>query len=190
MIGLDGIVALIQGHGLGLLAPIAVLEGPIVSVIAGYLASLGMLHPAAVCIVVILADLVGDALLYGIGRGGGRVLPARARRWFDRDSPRVRQLALHFRDQGGRTLILGKLTHSAGAVVLLAAGVARMPFGAFLWFNLLATVPKSLCFVAIGYVMGHAYVRVENWLFTASTLMMAALLCVAIWSLARKRVTQ
>ena len=60
------LLGLVRSHGTLILAPLAVLEGPIVSIVAGYLASRGLLLLKAVIPVVILADLVGDPS----GQGG------------------------------------------------------------------------------------------------------------------------
>lgn len=175
MITLDGVIQLIQTHGLLLLAPLSVLEGPIVTVIAGYLASLGLLNTAGALAVVIAGDLVGDAVLYLVGRKGIKRLP---QRWRDRlglDADRVEALKDHFGARGGRTLVIGKLTHSAGAAILVAAGAARMPPGAFLWWNFLATLPKSAAFLALGYAFGAAYAQIDAWIFRVSLVLLAVL---------------
>lgn len=182
MVTLDGVIELVKTHGLLLLAPLSVLEGPIVTVIAGYLASLGLLHTAGALAVVIAGDLLGDALLYLAGRKGIKRMP---KRWRDRlglNAARVEALTDHFWLRGGRTLVIGKLTHSAGAAVLVAAGAARMPVGAFLWWNLVATVPKSAAFLALGYAFGAAYAQIDAWIFRASLLLLALLaVAAAIW---------
>lgn len=187
MVDLQTILHLIQAHGLLLLAPIAIVEGPIVTVLGAYLARLGYMNLGAVLAVVILADLVGDTLLYELGRAGPRVLPAR---WLDRlglHDARLEAMADHFRIRGGRTLVLGKITHSAGMLVLMAAGAARMNYGAFLWYNLLGTVPKSLAFAVIGYTLGYAYGAIDSWIFKASLGLGVLLAAGALWWLARHR---
>ncbi|MFC2967521.1 DedA family protein [Acidimangrovimonas pyrenivorans] len=185
--GLDTVIHLIQTHGLLLLAPIAVLEGPIVTVIASYLARLGYMDIYAVFVVVVLADLVGDAIFYELGRAGPRFLPAR---WLNRiglSEDRLEALTAHFRYRGGRTLVIGKLTHSAGMLVLVAAGASRMNFGLFLWYNLLGTVPKSLFFAVIGYSLGFAYTAIDGWIFRGSILLLILLILGGIWWVVRHR---
>ncbi|MDT8856236.1 VTT domain-containing protein [Paracoccaceae bacterium Fryx2] len=184
MIGLESAIALLATQGLPLLAPIAVLEGPIITVIAGYLASLSHIPLVPAFVVLVIADLVGDSLLYGVGRKWGGALPGRLRRLVDADGTRLAQLAAHFGRHGGRTLILGKLTHSAGAAILVAAGIARMPFLPFLWFNLLATIPKTLAFLAIGYGAGHAFAEIDRWISWGS---LAVVLLIGLVVLLRLR---
>ena len=60
---------LISNHGIAILAPLALIEGPIVTVIAAFLAREGLLALWQVVACVILADVAGDVLHYGVGRG-------------------------------------------------------------------------------------------------------------------------
>lgn len=191
MFTLDGILQLIQTHGLLILAPIAVIEGPIVSVIGAYMAKLGYLNVFAVYAVVVAADLVGDMIFYELGRHGSRILSPKWQHRLRLDDARMEDLKAHFRTKGGRTLVVGKLTHSLGMVVLAAAGAARMNLVSFLWWNLVATIPKSALFVALGYSLGYAYKAIDHYLFRASLVLLLVLIVAALawWFLHRRRTT-
>lgn len=180
MITLDAVVELVRTHGLLLLVPLSVLEGPIVTVIAGYLASLGLLSLGGALAVVVAGDLVGDTLLYLAGRKGIKRIPLRWRNRLGLKPERVATLGAHFDLHGGRTLVLGKITHSAGAAILVAAGMARMPYAAFLMWNLLATLPKSAAFLALGYGFGAAYAQIDTWILRASVLLLGMLLLAGV----------
>ncbi|MCZ4061420.1 VTT domain-containing protein [Pantoea sp. LMR881] len=131
-----------------LLTPLAVIEGPVVTVIAAYMARLDYFSLSAVCVMVILADLVGDIGFYALGRWvvkSGGTPP----RWLARlglNPARLQRIVDVFDSRGGRILTFGKLTHSAGAAILVAAGIARMQFSTFMFYNTLATIPKKPCF--------------------------------------------
>ncbi|MGZ9810526.1 DedA family protein [Pseudoroseicyclus sp. H15] len=188
MFGLDAIALLLGKYGLALLAPIAVIEGPIVTVIAAWLASTGRLELGPVVIVVILADLIGDFVAYAIGRWGLGKLPQGWRRKMGLRPARIRGLTGHYAQKGGRTLLLGKLTHSMGFPVLVAAGTARMSVAQFLWYNFLGTVPKSLFFVALGYGFGAAYGQIDDWMARISLGLLVVLVAAAgSWFFYRKR---
>lgn len=185
----DALLTAVSGHGTAILLPLSILEGPIVTVLAGYAARLGVLQVAVAFVVVVLGDLVGDSVLYLIGRKGLRRIPAR---WLARLGlvpDRVAALSAHYAEKGGRTLILGKITHSAGAAVLVAAGLARMPFPAFLWFNLLGTLPKSAAFLALGYLLGEAATHLGPTIAEGSMVMLAVLILAALawWLWPRRR---
>ena len=188
MIGLETITVLMAKHGLAVVAPIAVLEGPIVTVIAAWLASQHLFSVWSVSVVVILADVVGDIGLYALGRWGLHRLPARWRIKLGLSRERLLRNGRHFRDKGVRTLLFGKWTHSAGAPVLVAAGVARMNFWMFAATNLIATIPKSLFFVALGYQLGAYYGSIDSWIARASLIALGLILLGGvIWYFRRKK---
>lgn len=182
------LVQLIQTHGYALLAPLALVEGPIVSVIAGYLASLDLMALPLILLVVVAADLLGDAGFYLIGRKGRRWIPARWMARIGLSRQKLARLVRGFRANGTRFLILGKLTHSAGFAALTAAGISRMNFARFMLVNLLVTIPKSLAFVLLGYLFGAASTRIDGWIFWGSLVMLGVVaLGFAIWHIRRRR---
>ena len=171
----EAVLNLMQNHGLWLVGPMAIIEGPIVTVIAAYLAKLGFMPIFGVYLVCVLGDLVGDAMYYWIGRMGPAILPER---WLKRlGMTEARTLALegHFATKGGRTLLLGKFTHSAGLPIMLASGAARMNFTAYMWYNLIGTIPKTAVFVAIGWFLGSAYTAIDTWIWRVSLALIIAL---------------
>lgn len=181
------ILELLRNHGLLLLLALAILEGPIVSVIAGWLVRLGYLQFASVVVVCIVADLIGDGLLYCIGRAAKGVLPDRMWRRFRASTGGEHGLLEHFQKEGGRILIIGKLTHSLGFAALMGAGAARMPLLSFFWYNLVATVPKSLFFVVLGYALGEAYTSIDTWIWRGSLIMFVVTIAFAVFWLHRLR---
>lgn len=157
------LVDLLRTWGLAAIAPLSIVEGPIVSMVAGYLARLGVFDLPPLLIVLVLGDLAGDVALYLIGRKGRLVV---RRRWLRRLSISPAQLARlvrRFRAQDVRLILFGKFTHYLGFATLIAAGVARMPFGRFLLACLMATIPKSAVLVAIGWTFGEAWSREHDW---------------------------
>ncbi len=190
MFDLQHIEELVREYGLLLLAPLAVIEGPIVTVIAAYAARMGYFSLPAVCVIVILADLVGDAGYYSLGRWAitSNGEPPRWLSFLGLNKARLASVVTSFENHGGRLLVIGKLTHSAGAVVLAAAGMARMPFGSFLFYNAVAQVPKSLFFVAIGWSFGHVIGQVDHWIAYLSVGMLLLLVAGGVvWIKAQKK---
>lgn len=150
----EAIRAVLQDQGLAILFVLALIEGPIVTVIAGALAGAGVFDPLSVLVVAVAGDMAGDLMLYGLGR----YCPKLAARLFGpgmtQDMGGLRQV---FARRGGWLLILGKLTHVAGFAVILTAGFVRMPLGPFLGFSVAATLPKVMALVAAGWVFGLSF---------------------------------
>ncbi len=184
----QAVLDMMQSHGLWLVGPMAIIEGPIVTVIAAYLAKLGYMTVFGVYIVCVLGDLIGDAMYYWIGRAGPSLLPER---WLAKIGiTHARQLALedHFAEKGGRTLLVGKLTHSAGLPIMLASGAARMNFTVYMLWNVLGTLPKTAFFVAIGWYLGSAYAAIDTWIWRLSLVLIiaVAMVLLIVWKRRRK----
>ena len=146
------------------LFPLVVVEGPVVTLIAGFLASSKFLYFLPAYIAVIFGDVAGDALFYLVGN-----------KWFDkfvhgffgflkRDVSKIEKFKKILRNHSGKVLFFGKLSHAIGAPILVAAGLAKVPFKEFLWFNFLATIPKSLIIMLVGYYFGSALTNFDGYL--------------------------
>lgn len=169
------------------LFPISVVEGPLVTILAGFLASLGQIDFLAAYGIVIAGDLVGDTIYYWLGHSGRTHFIERWGHYVGVTRERIERLEKHFTSHSGKTLIVGKLSHAVGSVVLLAAGTARMPFGRYLWFNFVATVPKSLILLLAGYYFGRAYAELDRYLSDAAIAMVAlTALLVLVYVLVRR----
>lgn len=153
---------LLAVYGYVALLPLAAVEGPAVTVFAAFLAAQGLLDLAAVYAIVVTGDLLGDVMYYAVGRWLLRGLVEHFGPRATRLRQRVWLLAPRIRARAGTMLLFGKLTHSAGFVVLLAAGAAHVPMRRFLLFNLLGTLPKSLLLVMLGYWFGWMFAQVEG----------------------------
>lgn len=178
--------AAIANYGYAALFLATVVEGPIATVIGAILASQGFLGVIPVYVIAVSGDLVGDLLYYGIGRSGRISLPVWRRALNERHQQRLATLKDSLRAHAGGTLLIGKLTHAAGFVVLLAAGAARVPLAQFLGYNLLGTLPKTAVLVLIGYFAGIAYTRINAYFWVIS-LMSFPLICIGIFVYLRRR---
>lgn len=168
MPNLDAVMALIQGYGLWILAPFAIIEGPIATVLAAYLAHEGYMNLAAVYAVCVAGDLIGDALLYLVGRYGAGRLPVAITQRLGMTEARKLAMTQHFTAKGGRTLMFAKITHSAGLPILIASGMAKMNVTLYMWYNLLGTLPKTAVLVLIGYYFGAAYGLIDAYIYRIS----------------------
>lgn len=170
------IATILSQYGLAVLAPLAIIEGPIVTVIGGWLAGQHILSLPAVFIVVLLGDVIGDVLFYWLGHNFLGRMSAKWRNRLGLSPVRMESLVYAFEQKGSSILVAGKWTHAAGFAVLVAAGAARMPLWRFVVVNALASIPKSLLFLALGYAFGGAHAMIAEWISTGGTLLFGALL--------------
>lgn len=167
--------------------PGAIVEGALVTIVAGYLSSQGRLSLLVCWPVLVLGDLIGDSFFYSVGRWGSRTLLSRWGRYCGIGAARLDAVDAHFDRYAGRTLILGKMSLVVGPALLAAAGVARVSYGRFLWFNLVATVPKTLILLLLGFFFAQTSSEATDYFGYGSVVTLTLALCViALYATYRK----
>jgi len=169
------------------LFPAVVVEGPIITIIAGFLSSLGHLNLFIAYVLIVVGDIVGDAVYYAFGYYGRRGLIERWGRFLGVTIERIQRLEKHFAMHSGKTLIIGKLSHAVGGVVLVAAGIAKVPFWKFTWYNFISSLPKSLILLLIGFYFGQAYRQIDKYFgYATLSIFIAAVLAVSVYFFVKK----
>lgn len=134
--------------------PLVVIEGPITMIISGFLVSLGFMDFIPTYLILIAGDLTGDMIYYSAGRWWLNKTYKGVLKFFNINLKFVRKLEEALKKNKGPFLFFGKLSHAIGGIILFAAGSAGIPVKEFLEFNFLATLPKSLILLAVGYFFG------------------------------------
>lgn len=160
---IETILNLIETHKYIVLFPIAIFEGPIVTVISGFLIASGYLNGVTAYILILIADTIGDALHYLVGY----LLRHKRANFFLTflriDENRVFKIEKHFKLHPKKSIIFGKLAHGVGGIIQVVAGIALMPFIEFLWISFLGTLPKSLLLLYVGYTFGKYLPQIDNY---------------------------
>ena len=183
---LEHIVVLLTTYKYWIFFPIAVLEGPIITVLAGFLVSLGYFNVSIVFVLAMIGDLVGDALYYALGHWGGRRFIDRWGRYIGVTKERVQAMEQRFLRYDWKILLVGK-AQPIGPAILFSAGLVRMPFGRFLFYNCIATAPKIALLETVGFYFGRGYATVNTYLDYAGvvTFGIAIVLLTAYWFFGR-----
>jgi membrane-associated protein len=165
-----------------ILFPIMVAEGPIITIIAGFLVSLGDLEGLATYAVLVAGDVTGDSIYYAIGRWSKGTVFGRWGRFLGLTESRMKGLETYFYQHNAKTLIIGKWSHAVGALVLAAAGLARVRYAQFLAINFFATLPKTLLLLLIGFYFGRSYKRIATYLdYTAIAMIVLVSLLIVLY---------
>jgi membrane protein DedA with SNARE-associated domain len=94
----------------------------------------------------------------------------------------VHKLETAIKKNKGPFLFFGKLSHAIGGLILFAAGSAAIPIDEFLWFNFLATLPKSLILILVGYYFGSTVSNFKRYVdFTVLGLFIFTLVLIGIY---------
>jgi len=166
--------------------PFAVIEGPIVTIIGGFFASLGEFDVFAIYFLVVFANLVSDSILYCVGYFSRGTFLDRWGKYIGVTAEKLVHVENHFKNHPIKTLIAGKVSLGIGNVALIAAGVARLKFGKYIGLNFIIELPKALIFLLVGFYFGQAYARIAKYLdYTAIGFIVLAGFFIFIYFLAR-----
>jgi membrane protein DedA with SNARE-associated domain len=182
---LQKIIALLITFKYVIIFPIAVIEGPAVSILAGYLAQEGYFNVYFVYALIVFGDMVGDGIYYAIGRFGGLYFIRKWNHFFKIDTMRLISLEKTFNNHGPKLLFIGK-TQGLGSLILMSAGLAKYRFWPYMCYNTLATLLKSFILLYLGYVFGKQYASANDYIFKFGVIMSFAFI-IAVYFYFRKK---
>ena len=181
------VLVLLEQYKYFVIFPIVIFEGPIITVISGFLIYLGILNPYLTYLLLIVGDLVGDSLYYSIGRFW------RSSNWFKKISSLFGYsekseefLENHFKKHKFKTLFLAKFSHGMGGTIQISSGIAKVDFSDFLLINFIGVIPKTLILLIIGFYVGNSYVKINEYLNSIALTVITVFLLVFLYFILRK----
>lgn len=135
--------------------PIAIAEGPIVTLVCGFLLSLGYLSLLPTLIIVFLGDIISDSVFFTIGRYGRKAVEHI--KFLHISEERLQKLEKHFEEHPKKTIAVTKMSYGVASIFLMAAGASRMAYKKFMSYIAPANIIKSSALLAIGYYFGKSY---------------------------------
>lgn len=142
----------------------ALVEGPILMVVSGFLLRYEVFSPVPLYIALIGGDLVGDVLWYYLGYFFAEPL-IRNHGKFIGVTPELFEKAKGlFSKYHEKILVISKLTLGFGFAVgiLMVAGVTRVNFRKYMLINILGEFILVAMLLSFGYFFGELYRRVAN----------------------------
>ncbi len=161
---LDGVLHLLSMYGYVILFPLAVGEGPIVTIIAGLLVVTGVFNPFVAYAVVVAGDIVGDSFWYGVGRFGGGHFTRLLEQWFSITQTSVEKMKRKMEHHRFKMTAISKLSQGVGFAGMIAAGVVRVSYPLFVFACLLVTLAQCAVYLTLGILFGNAYKTIGSYL--------------------------
>jgi membrane protein DedA with SNARE-associated domain len=157
------------------------LPGETALLIGGVLAAQGSISLPTLLVLAVVAALVGDSVGYEVGRRGGRTLQRTRlgrligdRRWAQAERFVARR--------GGTAVFVGRWVGVMRPLVPSLAGMGRMPYRRFLFYNVAGGIPWACAVVLGGYAAGSSFRRIDQLLGRTSLVLGLALaLAAATW---------
>jgi membrane protein DedA with SNARE-associated domain len=157
--------------GYVIILPLMIIEGPVVTILSAMLAAAGFFNLWIVLIISIVGDVLGDVILYQVGKKWGMYFVDRFGKYFGITRKLVLRMEKYFENHGGKTIFAVKSTTGLCWATWVAAGIAKMDFRKFVGYSILGGMVWSGFLVAMGYFYGYMwmeikqYIKWAGWLF-------------------------
>lgn len=159
----------------------AIAEGPIVMTIGGFFLRMGYVTFLPLYLTLMAGDLAADTFWYAVGYWWGRPFVRRFGRFFGLTDKLIARTEAAFHAHQNKILFLSKITMGFGfaLLVLITAGIARVPFRKYLLFNVVGQFVWTALLLGVGYFFGNFYLYLNQGLRTVSLVAFVAIIVTA-----------
>jgi membrane-associated protein len=152
----------LRHYGYWIMLPLMIIEGPVVTIMAAILASLGAFNVFIVLILSIAGDMIGDIILYGLGHRYGMAFVRGFGKYMGITEKLVLRMEKYFERHGGKTIFAVKSTTGLCWATFTAAGIVKMDFKKFVKYSFLGGIVWSSFLVAMGYFYGYLWKEIRD----------------------------
>jgi len=182
------IIQLVLDKGYFLMFFVMIFEGPIMTILAAFFASMGLFSIPIVFLLSISGDVLGDLLFYNIGKHINLDFIKKNEKYFRITPTRIQKIDNLFANHGSKVIFWAKSTTGLGIVTFIMAGVMKMNIFNFLKFSILGGLVWSTFLIVVGYFFGYLYEEISVYLSWSKWLIIFLFLgFYFIWKFIRKR---
>ena len=158
---MDIVLSLMESYGYAAMFLCMVLENanvPVPSEIvlgfAGFLISQNIFEFWTTFVIACAAGVTGSILSYWLGSYGGRPLLLKYGKYIFFNERKFNMAEKMFNKYGGIAVVICRCLPGVRTFISFPAGVARYPFGRFVIFTIIGTIPWTLLLVWAGSILG------------------------------------
>lgn len=155
---------LLLAYKYALMAPAALLLGPTVSLLSGFLLRLGYVELVPTWLALAVGELVGDALWYWLGRRWGDSFVGRFGRYVGITPDTLESVKHMFNRYHDAIIFFSKLTAGFGLApaIFFTAGLSRVPFRRYMALNVAGQILWTSGLLAAGFFAGNIFASVNS----------------------------
>jgi len=157
-LGLFGIVFAESGLFVGFFLP-----GDSLLFTAGFLASQGFLNIWILAPLAFIAAILGDNFGYAFGRRVGPAIFTRERSLFFHKEY-LERARIFYEAHGGKAIVLARFLPVIRTFAPILAGVGRMRYSTFLFYNVIGAVLWAIGLTFLGFYLGNAIPNIDRYL--------------------------
>ncbi len=161
---MEDIFNLLTRYRYFVLFPLAIVEGPIIAVIAGFLCTSQFLNAFIVYPVIVAGDITGDSICYMFGRWGLPPFLKRLGKRLGMSSEKKERVLSYFTANPSKTISLSKIALGVGVAGIYIAGNAKVPYQRFILICLVTSALQYIVYVGVGILFGRAYEKINRYL--------------------------
>jgi membrane-associated protein len=146
----------------GFIFVLACVQGPIISLIGGFLLKAGVLYFLPTYLCLMAGELVGDVMWYWLGYRWGHPFIKYFGKYFSIDIKKVEAMKKVFQKYHNSILLASKLTTGLGfaPLVLFTAGLSKVSFRRYMALNGFGQIFWSAGLILVGFALGNLYIAV------------------------------
>ena len=173
---MENIIYLLSHYRYVILLPLAIVEGPIIAILVGMLSVKGFLNPVYAYPVIVFGDLIGDSIVYMLGRWGKSKFLRKISSRLGFTDAKMDSARIFFEANPNKTISLSKVVLGVGVAGIFMAGNAKVPYNKFISICLVTSALQYIVYIGIGLLFGQAYIQINHYLnYFASFSIIAAI---------------
>lgn len=189
----DALIAFIINYGYWALFIGMVIEGPVITILGGFLISLGYFKFWYAYFIILIADTIGDTIAYAIGFFGRKKVLVKIFGWLQINEDKLLGVEEFFEKHGGKSVFVSKFIAGTGSWTLITAGISKMNLKKFYKYSLSAAFIKTALYLGIGVFFGSMYKVIIQWMdFTGTVTLLVVFALIALYvmrKLSKKDIT-
>ena len=155
-----------------------IIPGSLILMVAGFWATEGTLHLVDLIWFSSIGAIVGDSVGYYLGKYKNHKILQINNRFF---GPRyIEKADIYFQNHGGKSVFIGRFIGVLRPFVAFVAGMHRMKYGKFIFFNIAGGFLWSSALILLGYYFGDNIKRMLMWTNTSGYIFIAFVAIVLI----------
>lgn len=184
---MENILNLLTQYKYLILFPLSIVEGPILAVMGGFLCTNGFFNPFILYPIIISGDMIGDSLVYTLGRWGVPEFLKKIARKIGLFASDIEPVRAYFDSNPRKTISLSKITLGVGFAGLYLAGNTRIPYTKYIVICLITSALQYIVYISIGLLFGAAYRQISEYLDFVSAFIFVLVLAIILVYFIRSR---
>ncbi len=152
-----------------ILFPLAIIEGPILAIIAGFLCVQGFLNPGIVFPVIVLGDITGDSLCFALGRWGLPPVAKKILHHLGFNQSRKKKVVEYLSSRHRSMIPVSKITPGIGVLGIYLIGNSGMKYQTFIRICFITSFCQYIFYLGFGFLFGQGYELINKYInYTAA----------------------